>query len=131
MDRLRKLRILRTFVIALYALAVASVGLAHQAMSIAPPSPDLSAFVLPDGTMPDLCANADDPAGAGGLPQGAAAAVCDACLLTAAPGTTPAAGCWLPARQAAAGMVSPAPYSRHVLPAAHHVPHLRGPPAAA
>lgn len=129
MEALRNLRILRTFVIAWYALAIATAGFAHQALPMAPSSPDLSAFVLPDGSVPDLCVEGANSSGSGGLPQGTSQAFCDACLLTAAPGAVPAAGCWVPVRQAVSSPPSSVPVGRLALQPQHHVPHLRGPPA--
>ncbi|TAD90038.1 MAG: hypothetical protein EAZ99_07360 [Alphaproteobacteria bacterium] len=63
------------------------VGFAHHGGAIARPgSPDLSAYALPDGTVPVLCRTGmDDPSpaaldGSGG---------CEACRLVAAPGLLP------------------------------------------
>jgi len=54
--------------------------LGHRPLSIA--SADLSAYALPDGTLPLLCSSALGGSG----PRTRSAAVCDSCLLTAAPG---------------------------------------------
>lgn len=130
MERLRKLRILRTFVIACYVLAVAAVGLSHQVLPTAASSPDLSAFVLPDGSLPGICAEGTNSSETG-VPLGASKAFCDACLLTAAPGAVPSAGCWVPVRQALTSPAFSAPLGRLFVQALQHVPHLRGPPASA
>jgi hypothetical protein len=68
-------------VVALYGLAMLLMPLAHRPLNLGQ-SPDLSAFALPDGTIPDLCTTAP---GKGGKPGGRST-VCDACLLTCAPG---------------------------------------------
>lgn len=129
MDRLRHFRILTIFVIAFYALAMAGMGFAHQALPVAPSSPDLSALVLPDGSLPDLCAEGASPSDPSGPPQGAGAGVCDACLLTAAPGAVPSDACWAPFGQAATQPVFSPPSGHLFTHAPRHVAHLRGPPA--
>jgi len=55
--------------------------LAHRPVRQA--TPDLSAYALPDGSVPPLCAPGLDR---GRSPNSRSIAVCDACLLTAAPG---------------------------------------------
>ena len=77
-------------VAALYALAMLLVGFAHVPLATgAERGPDLSAYALPDGTLPVFCATEgtgpDQPAARHG-PQ-----MCDACLVTAAPGLVPMA----------------------------------------
>lgn len=83
LDRLRTSG-LRPIVLALYALAMIGLGFAHQAPVVpldADARAELAAFALPDGSTPDLCLTGDESGG------GAAhAGVCDACLLTSAPG---------------------------------------------
>jgi hypothetical protein len=82
---------LRAAVAALYAVTMLLLGAAHApvAGTVAKPVVDLAAFLLPDGSLPDLCIVADggsgDPA-SNHLP----ASLCDACLLTGAPGLPPA-----------------------------------------
>ncbi|MFN8721312.1 MAG: hypothetical protein ACK5YI_10815 [Rhodospirillales bacterium] len=81
---------LRAAVATLYAVAMLLLGVAHApvAGTVAKPLVDLAAFLLPDGSLPDLCVVADggsdDPA-----PYHAAAALCDVCLLSGAPGLPP------------------------------------------
>lgn len=71
---------------ALFVLAQLTLGFAHQPLSgLSLPSSgeaqvDLSAYALPDGTLPDLCLNGK----AGGTAL--KAHPCDACVLTSAPG---------------------------------------------
>jgi hypothetical protein len=73
---------LRLAVVALYALAMASLGVMPQAGS-APRGPDLAAFTLPGDNAPVICltggAVGSDGAKAGPHP-------CAACVLMAAPG---------------------------------------------
>ena len=81
---------LRAAVAALYAVAMLLLGVAHAPLvgTVAKPSVDLAAFLLPDGSLPDLCVVADEGSG-DPAPHHAAASLCDACLLTAAPGLPP------------------------------------------
>lgn len=67
---------------ALYGLAMLLVPLAHQPLNVSD-GPDLSAYALPDGTLPILCASLP---GKPGQPAGKPGVICDACLLTSAPG---------------------------------------------
>jgi hypothetical protein len=76
-------------VAALYALAMVWLGFAHQPFApvTAPSSLERLAYVLPDGTLPDLCIPQSD----GPVRDGHFAA-CDACLVAgghAAPTTPP------------------------------------------
>lgn len=78
----RQSKVIRSLLLALYALAMVTIGLAHRPMALEQ-APDLSAYVLPDGSLPEICRTS----GAGTLPGKAhAGAACDACLLTAGPG---------------------------------------------
>ena len=75
---------LRVLVAALYALAMTWLGFAHQpVMAItAPSSLERLAYVLPDGTLPDLCIpQSDSPTGNGHF------ATCEACLVAGGHGT--------------------------------------------
>ena len=70
----------RKALLAFYVLAVATLGFAHLPLAI--PQIDLTAYALPDGTLPVICG-----VGTGSAPgKQHAGATCDACLLTAAPG---------------------------------------------
>jgi len=69
----------RLFIAVLYGLAMLLMPLAHR--PVRQSAPDLSAYELPDGTLPLLCSPAK-----GGGSRSQSIAVCDACLLTAAPG---------------------------------------------
>lgn len=77
---------IRSGVLALYALASLGMGFAHKRLEIPSAAPDLSAFALPDGTLPVLCLTpkTGDP----GAPSHVHAP-CQACLLTSAPGLPP------------------------------------------
>lgn len=87
MRRLRKLIAGRKMLLALYVLAVATLGFAHKPISFFkgsdPAATDLAAFAMPDGSLPEICRTG----GAGTLPgKPHAGAACEACLLTSAPG---------------------------------------------
>ncbi|MDE2361280.1 MAG: hypothetical protein KGM42_01270 [Hyphomicrobiales bacterium] len=112
---------------ALYAFATIMLGFAHQPVAAAQAvGPDLSAYVLPDGTAPILCSEL------GGVDHGARHGVshpCEACALTAAAGLI----CAPPAVFHAAEFVvlahartAQAQFAPAVLPA----PTSRGPPSA-
>lgn len=79
----------RKGVLALYALATLLLSFAHQPVlqAGAGGEEDLSAYVLPDGSFPLICgwdeAEGSPPASQYG------AFLCDACLLTSAPGLPP------------------------------------------
>lgn len=129
MGLFKHIRALRVVVIAFYALAVCSLGFAHQTASIAASSLDLSAYALPDGSLPDICAGEAQSSDQHGIPQGASKGLCDACLLTSAPGTVLSADCWIPVKQTASRLLFRDKSPGRVVRAATHVPHLRGPPA--
>jgi len=73
--------------LALYVLAVATLGFAHKPISFSkvsgPAATDLASFAMPDGSLPEICRIGG--AGAPGNTHHVGAA-CAACLLTAAPG---------------------------------------------
>jgi hypothetical protein len=71
----------RLIIAGLYGLAMLLMPVAHRPARQA--TPDLAAYALPDGTIPLLCS---PQSGKPGAPSGRSVAVCDACLLTAAPG---------------------------------------------
>ncbi|MBL8792068.1 MAG: hypothetical protein JNM45_16370 [Rhizobiales bacterium] len=128
MQWLRHRAWVRQVVIAAYALVMALLGFSHHALAApsAPSSADLSAYALPDGSLPSLCY--DD---AGRRNDGTASGeACDACLLTAAGGLLPGTV----ALSAAAALMLQAPASGPALfrPDSRppHVAHLRGPPVA-
>ena len=131
MDWFRNLRRLRVLVIAFYALAIASLGFVHHTVSAAAPSQDLSAFVLPDGSLPDICAGEAQSSDQHGIPQSASKGLCDACLLTSAPGSVLSVECWTPVKQAVLRLLFQDASPQLVVRATAHVPHLRGPPTAA
>lgn len=66
---------------ALYGLAMLTLPLAHVPMK---PTPDLTAYALPDGTVPHLCAKASINGSAE-----VKSAICEACLLGPAVGPLP------------------------------------------
>ncbi len=110
--------------VALYALTAVTVGFAHKPAASVSRSVELAAYALPDGTLPPICAH-DDNAPAGH----AAAAQCDACLLTSAPGLAPVAQAFLPVRLAAS--VPFIPVGQDIATAApRYAPSSRGPPLA-
>lgn len=74
----------RVAVAALYALAMLLLGFAHQPAALPRPPIDLSAFALPDGSLPEFCPGSRDDSGAI-----AGVLVCDACLLVHGGGLLP------------------------------------------
>lgn len=117
----------RVAVAALYALAMLLVGFAHVPLATgAERGPDLSAYALPDGTLPVFCATegtgTDQPAARHG-PQ-----MCDACLVTAAPGLVPPHMA-LPAPPQAGARCAALPRRATRARAVWNVPQARGPPA--
>jgi len=83
MQRLRRLNRANAYLAILYGLAMLLLPLAHRPLPSA--GTELSAFTLPDGTLPVICWG-----GAGQSKQPTSAKpTCDACLLTAAPGLFP------------------------------------------
>lgn len=81
--RIRAARDVTTAMAALYLLLAVLVGFAHRPIDLAPASPATAQTILPDGSVAVLCHT--DPSSHEPLHH-AAAAVCDACLITAAPG---------------------------------------------
>ncbi|RUO99222.1 hypothetical protein [Hyphomicrobium sp.] len=79
MRQLRRNIVVRDFLLALYVLSAATFGFAHKPITIAS-SVDLSAYALPDGSLPFICGGKNGPAGKH------VCALCDACLISAAPG---------------------------------------------
>lgn len=127
MTKLR-IRLLGLWFAAIYVAASAMAGFAHTPIVTrdAAPAIDLSAYVLPDGTVPVICiyGPADEDA-----PQAGGHRLCDACLLTAAPGL-----CVSPAEVAAIDVasiqVSMPLAAPDIWGSAEFRPHApRGPPA--
>lgn len=79
------------WIAAFYALAMATLGVAHRPVAPAAAT-ELAAYALPDGTLPTLCAHDDAQGPAGVAPQN-----CDACALASAPGLIPPHQSWLSA----------------------------------
>lgn len=78
----RRRQIPKLLIAALYGLAMLLVPLAHR--PVRQSVPDLSAYALPDGSIPSLC----DGAGKSDGKHPSTRSVCSACLLTTAPGLT-------------------------------------------
>lgn len=76
------------WVAAFYALAMATLGVAHR-QAAAATTIELAAYALPDGTLPTLCAHDESQGPAGIAPNG-----CDACALASAPGLFPPQQSW-------------------------------------
>jgi len=108
-------------VIALYALAMATLAGAHQPAVAG--AAELAAYALPDGTLPTICGHDDAQA-----PAKAATGHCEACALASAPGMVP---------PQAASFVAPGVLRRvawidphgQLLPSTQRAPASRGPPA--
>ena len=122
---------LKVLVIALYALTLALLGFAHQTSAIAAPVLELAAYALPDGSLPDVCAGDGQSSDQHGIPQGASKGLCDACLLTSAPGSVLSSDSWTPVKQTASRLLFGDMSARRVIRAVAHVPPPRGPPATA
>lgn len=127
LPRLRHCRA-NVWVVALYALAMATLGFAHKPVaSVAGllSATEMAAYALPDGTLPDLCLTEHGQQG----PQTAAAGHCDACALSHAPGLVPPAQLVLPAQVSSriAARIDPAGQFSPALPGG---PTSRGPPLA-
>lgn len=113
---------------ALLALTTVLVGFAHRPIVLGGTSSGLAAYVLPDGSWPDLChvdldvGTRDD--GSGPPAHGGFDGHCDACLLAGAPGLGAVAEIVLPVpvpiviartvvtAQVASGVLLRAPVSR-------------------
>ena len=109
---------------ALYALAMVTLGFAHQPVLI--PAADeivAAAYALPDGTLLPMCSHSGEQ-----QPGGTHAShPCDACALAAAPGLAHVAHVVLitpVARRLALAFADEAQFS----PTARHAPTSRGPP---
>ena len=115
------------WVVAFYALAMATLGLAHRPVGavFTQPAIDFAAYAAPDGTLPVICLTEHGQQG----PTSSAAGHCDACALSSAPGLAPAPQIGLP-------VVVPARIARWIdpggqfSPAPHRGPTSRGPPLA-
>ncbi len=126
MELLRKSRG-KALVAALYAVAMLALGFAHHQRAAVSPGAELAALVLQDGGQIPLCASGEN--GSGAPTSGHAQAICDACLLTAAPGApaAPPVVC-APARLSARLAIVAQPTS--AAKAFVHAPQSRGPPQA-
>ena len=92
LPRLRHSRA-NVWIVALYALAMATLGFAHKPVAATTLSAvELAAYALPDGTLPDLCLT-----GQSHEPTAAIAGHCDACALSHAPGLVAPVQACLPA----------------------------------
>ena len=121
--RRRTLRLGATVLLALSALLL---GFAHKPLSLGPSPYELAAYVLPDGTPPFLC-HSDDDAPEAGTHHDTASAVCDACLLTSAPGLGAIAPTVLPT-PARLTLVALVVADQVRLLGANPMPSSRGPP---
>lgn len=110
-------------IVALYALAMATLGFAHKPVATAAPSAiELAAYALPDGTLPDLCLTGHDQSH-----EGAVAAHCDACSISSAPGLVAPAQDFRRAR-VPARVVLRVDEAGQFAPALQRGPTSRGPP---
>lgn len=69
----------------LCAIALLSLGLSHRVPvdTSSYPATELSNYVLPDGTVPELCHSLDDKGTHGSHHDGTVPAVCEACRVAA------------------------------------------------
>ncbi|MFV0279718.1 MAG: hypothetical protein ACK5JM_03020 [Rhodoblastus sp.] len=119
------------WIVALYALAISTLGLAHRPIIHDAGAGALAAYALPDGTLPTLCLRGGDNRTDHAPAHGAVTSRCDACAIAHAPGLidppqvfAPAPGCSVSSIVAWA-----APAGQFTL-AARHAPTSRGPPRA-
>ena len=77
---------MRIWVLALFALSITLVGFAHRDAN-AEVRPDLSAYALPDGSVPVICFTKGDSQGE---PASEKLSLCDACLLMGGANLAPA-----------------------------------------
>jgi hypothetical protein len=125
MNRLRKSNWIAVAA-GLYAVAMLLLGFSHLKPSVAF-TPELAAFVLPDGTQVALCGSGEQGRAPPGSPHGKA--LCDACMLTSAPGALSAP----PLAPAPADRFTRLAIFRHMESAAKRfalAPQSRGPPQA-
>ena len=118
-------KLVRSWVAALYALSMLLLGFAHVPVvgAAQPAPPDLSAYVLPDGSLPSICGSNQEKDHVNGV-------MCDACLLTVSPGLLSAG---LTACRSAFSKTVPFTRPLHAALTLRHaafVAHLRGPPRA-
>jgi hypothetical protein len=79
--------VMRVWLVVLYALSATMMGLAHHhAHANANAKPDMSAYTLPDGTVPVICFSLGD--GSDKTPLGKLT-LCDACLAMAGANVPP------------------------------------------
>ncbi len=126
MRLVRNLRLARLLVIVFYALAAVSVGFAHKSGTIAITSIDLSAYILPDGSVPVICGDSGSQDSDHGSKH--TGPTCDACRLVAAYGMVSANECWVPVRHPLSSFHARVTSDRVDSRRSSHVPHLRGPP---
>jgi len=120
---------MRLWLVALYALAMATAGFAHRPMPEPPrDGADIGAIIAADGSFAPYCVsdggNPDRP-----HPALASGSPCEACLLTAAPGLTACSTASSVAPPQTAPQIIAATAVRRVFGRDSHVAHLRGPPA--
>lgn len=115
------------WVVALYALAVATLGLAHKPVGFSKQAHavDIAAYAAPDGTLPVICLTDTGQQS----PQAAGAGHCDACALSSAPGLAAPAQLGLPT-QIFTRFVHVIDPAGQFSPAAQRAPTSRGPPLA-
>jgi hypothetical protein len=121
MMRLRP-HLMRSLLVVLLALALAMVGYGHR-MAL-PDAPDLSAYAMPDGTLPVLCLVDGQDA-----QKHMADAPCPACVISAALQMPPVVA--VPAIALGTGIVIwPLPGDVHGRAHAARAPPARGPPSS-
>ena len=115
------------WIVAFYALAMATLGLAHRpaGAAVTQPAIDLAAYAAPDGTLPVICLTEHGQPGS----STSAAGHCDACALSNAPGlaAAPQIGQPVVVAQRIARRIDPA---GQFSPAPRRGPTSRGPPLA-
>jgi hypothetical protein len=124
MRLIRHCRSIRICVTVLYAIGVSALGLTHNTSSIASENYRISsAYALPDGSTPSICAGAKVDG-----TEKSVVKICDACLLTSSPGLLPVSASTI--FELYSAPIQKSVYASHSnrIDRFGYVAHLRGPP---
>jgi len=123
--RIRGVRDLAALAALVYALASILAGLSHRP-PVAEPTSQI-AWILPDGSAAVVCLGHEADKS---TPHGGASGLCDACLITAAPGLPPVAAAVIATRAGILRVPRPAEYALPARPVVASA-SARGPPSRA
>lgn len=124
-----RIRYARIVIAAFYALAMVTLGVAHQPGNQHPSLAELAEYTLPDGTLPILCSGDTSNTDDGRSVQ--QSTHCDACRLIAGPGIVGEPSVSGPARLATPAGFHPANYTYQPVTRASDNFLSRGPPPIA